>query len=154
MRGHRRGLMLLVVVALVAAACGETVTVTNRTNIGLRVKVDETSFFLDIHDEYTEWVVPGAVNVTVVKEDQWVAAVQSIRDHLTLDLANPDGWSPEEIIGAVAELTDITAHLDAAAQTTGGASCQIYVEIDGSGDVVVTSGGANLAASCSATAPK
>jgi hypothetical protein len=146
MRRHRVArVVLLVAAALALAACGPTVSVTNKTTIPVRVvlvSADGSETFAPSPGEssYAE-VSEGQFTVTAVPDADWTNYAKLTRQDLNDQLANSQNLSGAKLLDLVRRLKEIASRMDQMKKAAGSAgSCSNTVTVDKNGAATVSIG--------------
>lgn len=136
-------LLACLCLAVLLAACGPTITVTNNTGFGVRAIVHSTAG-VDVvsptpGNSSTVDAVDGAYNVTVINDQDWINYAQVVRKLLNEQLANSDNLTGPQLLNVVQRLKDIAAKMQQFQAAAGkGASCSGSLSSDAGGTVTVS----------------
>jgi len=143
------------VLALLLAACGPTVTVQNQTGFAVRAIVTTVSGGDVVSPSPGESssvdAQEGAYTITAIPDQDWINYAQTARKLLNEQLANSDNLSGPQLLKVVQQLKDIAAKMKQFQATAGkGATCRGTINQDGSGGTATVSVAADgsLVVSC------
>ncbi len=128
--------------AVLLAACGPSITVTNNTGFGVRAVVTSAAGVDVISptpgNSSTVDANEGTYNVTVINDQDWIAYAQTVRKLLNEQLANSDNLTGPQLLNVVQRLKDIAAKMQQFQAAAGkGASCSGNLSSEAGGVVTV-----------------
>ena len=140
---------LIMLAALLVAACSPSVTVSNATSFQVRAIVTGEDGTRNVHvvragGSAAGDVPEGSYAVTIVPDQAWTEAARSTRDALVRELDAPGELGPDSVDTILRELAALDERLAAlSSDAAGGTRCDGSVAPDAvaHADVTVESGG-------------
>jgi hypothetical protein len=135
-------LYAILILALLLAACGPTVSLQNTTGFAVRAVITTVNGSSVVSPSPGESssveAAEGAYTVTAIPDQDWVSYAQTVRKLLNEQLANPDSLTGPQLLDVVKRLKDIAAKMKAFQDTAGaGATCRGMITQDSGGAATV-----------------